>query len=246
MKLNILTYNIHKGFDWRNKNYFLKEIKDLIKSSKANLVLLQEVVGLNSQYTKKGLIDSQLEFLADEIWPHYSYAKNAVYKHGHHGNMILSQLPIQTWVNINLSTNPFEKRGLLFCKIGLDSKNYFYAGCTHLNLLPQGRSLQFNLIKKYIQTLNLSENRPLVLAGDFNDWNKHASQILKKDLLLTENFHSEHKAYAKTYPAIYPVLSLDRIYTKNLKIIKSYVFPKHGTHFSDHLPLYSEVLFSEN
>ncbi len=247
MKLKILTYNIHKGFDWGNKNYFLKEIKELIQSTGANLVLLQEVVGQNSDYAKKGLIDSQLEFLAHEVWPHYSYAQNAVYDHGHHGNMILSQFPIQSWTNINLSTNPLEKRGLLICKINLDADNFFYVACTHLNLLPQGRLHQIEIIKNHIQSLNLPEKTPLVLAGDFNDWNKKASHILKKELHLTENFYSQHKAYAKTFPATYPVLSLDRIYTKNCKILKSYVVAKSSkNHFSDHLPLYSEVLLNED
>lgn len=246
MKLKLLTYNIHKGFDWRNKNYFLKEIKDLINSTGANLVFLQEVVGQNSQYTKNGLIDSQLEFLADQVWPHYSYAQNAVYTHGHHGNMILSQLPIQSWENINISTNSIEKRGLLICKIGLNADNFFYVACTHLNLLPHDRIRQFELIKMHIESLNLSKKTPLILAGDFNDWNKKASHILKKDLHLTENFYSEHKTYAKTFPAFYPVLNLDRIYTKNLKILKSYVVTNpSGNHFSDHLPLYSEVLLNE-
>lgn len=246
MKIKILTYNIHKGFDWTSKKYFLKEIKELIRSSGANLVLLQEVVGQNSMYKKKGLIDSQLEFLADGIWPHFSYAKNSVYNHGHHGNMILSQLPIQSWKNIDISTNRFEKRGLLICKIAKTLNHTFYAACTHLNLLPQGRLQQYELIKQTIQSLDIPAKTPLVLAGDFNDWNKKASTVLKNDLQMTEAFFNQHKTYAKTYPALYPMLSLDRIYIKNFKILDSYVLEKSAqTHFSDHLPLYSEVLFNE-
>jgi endonuclease/exonuclease/phosphatase family metal-dependent hydrolase len=90
MILKVLSYNIHKGFDWNNKNYFLKEIKDFIKTLDVDIVFLQEVVGKNTHLEKSGLIDTQFEFLADELWPHYSYAHNAVYDHGHHGNLILS------------------------------------------------------------------------------------------------------------------------------------------------------------
>ncbi|MBC7742165.1 MAG: EEP domain-containing protein, partial [Bdellovibrionaceae bacterium] len=61
MKLKILSYNIHKGFDWGKRNYFL-----------------QEVVGQSDKYKEKGLIDTQFEFLADSIWEHYSYARNAL------------------------------------------------------------------------------------------------------------------------------------------------------------------------
>ena len=90
MKLKILTYNIHKGFDWGKKNYFLDDIKKLIKTSKANLVFLQEVVGENHHYKRRGLIDKQFEFIAYSVWTHFSYAQNAVHDHGHHGNLILS------------------------------------------------------------------------------------------------------------------------------------------------------------
>ena len=108
MQLKVLTYNIHKGFDWNNRNYFLNDIKNLIRTSQADIVLLQEVVGQNTQYKKKGLIDAQFEFIADSVWPHYSYAKNAVFDHGHHGNLVLSQYPIQAWEQVNISTNFIE------------------------------------------------------------------------------------------------------------------------------------------
>ncbi len=39
-------------------------------------------------------LDSQFAFLADEIWPHFAYGKNAIYSAGHHGNAILSKHPI--------------------------------------------------------------------------------------------------------------------------------------------------------
>jgi endonuclease/exonuclease/phosphatase family metal-dependent hydrolase len=91
---------------------------------------------------EKGLIDSQFEFLSDTLWPHFSYAQNALYDHGHHGNLILSKFPIENWENINLSTNPFEQRGMLVCKIKLPHlpDKSFYAACLHLDLLHKGRT----------------------------------------------------------------------------------------------------------
>lgn len=248
MKLKVLTYNIHKGFDWKKKNYFLKDIKDLIKRSHANIVLLQEVVGQNKFYQKKGLIDSQFEFIADSVWPHYSYGKNAVYDHGHHGNLILSKFPIKSWENVDISTNHFEKRGLLVCKVEIPDihHKYLHIICAHLGLTNSGRNEQYSMIKEYIDSLNLPPKAPLVLAGDFNDWNKLATHILEKKLHLVEVYKKQHGGFARTFPAALPFLSLDRIYVRNLKVLDSYVLPKtEKMHFSDHLPLMGEVCLNE-
>jgi endonuclease/exonuclease/phosphatase family metal-dependent hydrolase len=251
MLIKILSYNIHKGFDWNNKNYFLKEMKEFIKSSQADIVFLQEVVGKNSKYEEKGMIDSQFEFLADQLWPHFSYAHNAVYDHGHHGNLILSKFPIESYENIDLSTNGWEKRGLLICKIILPSCNnikgkFFYAACSHLNLLHSGRILQYQNIKKNILLKNGDHNTPIIIAGDFNDWNKKSTQVFENDLGMQEVHKTIHGNFAKTFPAIYPILCLDRIYVKNLTVKSSTILGPKKTHnflnhLSDHLPLYCEV-----
>ncbi|MDO9184355.1 MAG: endonuclease/exonuclease/phosphatase family protein [Bacteriovorax sp.] len=251
MLVKILSYNIHKGFDWKNKNYFLKEMKEFIRTSNADIVFLQEVVGKNNKYQEEGIIDSQFEFLADQLWPHFSYGRNAVYDHGHHGNLILSKYPIESFENIDLSTNDWEKRGLLLCKVVLPSSNdkpnnYFYAACSHLNLLHSGRSLQYQKIKEHIQLHTNNSKTAIILAGDFNDWNKQSDLIFEDNLGMTEVHKAIHGNHAKTFPAVYPLFCLDRIYVKNFTIKSSIVLkPKKNknifTHLSDHLPLYCEV-----
>lgn len=227
------------------QNYFLQDMKELINSSGADLVFLQEVVGKNEFYKKKGLVDSQFEFLADSLWSHYSYAQNALYDHGHHGNLILSRFPIESWENINLTTNALEKRGLLVCKIQLPHlhQKSIYAACAHLDLLHSGRKLQYEMIKKKILSLDLSDNPPLVIAGDFNDWNKKSTLIFEQELGMTEAYKKIHGDFAKTFPAGFPMLSLDRIYVKNLEVVTSHIIerPAHQNHFSDHLPIFCEL-----
>lgn len=248
MKLKILSYNIHKGYDRGNKNYFLDEIKQLIKASEADIVFLQEVVGKNDRYKKKGLIDSQFEFLADSIWSHYSYAKNALYDHGHHGNLILSRFPIVSWENVNITTNALEKRGFLVCKIDIPHFNnkHLYVACAHLDLLERGRKVQYQTIKKKILSLDVTAHDPLIIAGDFNDWNKKCTAVFEGDLGMKETHKITHGKFAKTFPASFPVLTLDRIYVKNLNVVKSQVLrQKANKNFSDHLPLFCELEFNE-
>lgn len=245
MKLRILTYNIHKGYDWKMRNYFLSDMRSLINSAHADIVFLQEVVGKNNIYKKKGLIDSQFEFLADTVWPHYSYAKNSLYDHGHHGNLILSRYPIESWENIDLTTNVLEKRGFLICKIQLPHlhKKNIYAACVHLDIFHSGRKQQYQMIKNKIQSLDFFDKTPLIIAGDFNDWNKKADIVFENELGMQEVHKEKHGYYAKTFPAGFPILSLDRIYIKNLKVINANIFFRlaHQNHFSDHLPIFSEV-----
>ena len=250
MNLKILSYNIHKGYDWKMQKYFLQDMKELINTSEADIVFLQEVVGKSDVYKKKGLVDSQFEFLADTVWPHYSYAQNALYDHGHHGNLILSRYPIESWENINLTTNALEKRGLLVCKIQLPApfNKSIYAACVHLDLLHFSRKLQYQMIKNKIKSLELSENPPLILAGDFNDWNQKSSTVFEGELRMKEAFKTLHGSFAKTFPAGFPILCLDRIYVRNLDVIKSYIFhrPEHQNHFSDHLPIFCELSMEVN
>lgn len=258
MKLKILSYNIHKGFDWKNKNFFLAEMKELIRSSEADIVFLQEVVGENQKFKNNGHIDSQFEYLANEIWPHFSYAQNAVYDHGHHGNLILSKFPIESFQNIDISTNKWEKRGLLICKIFLPEEcqskiPFFYAACSHLNLLHSGRILQYQKIKAQIllqKQVDHLQNIPFILAGDFNDWNQKATHVFENELHMKEVHKTLHGKFAKTFPSAFPILCLDRIYIKNMTIQKAHILSpinisKPLGHLSDHLPLYCEVEINE-
>ncbi len=224
MNLKVLSYNIHKGFNWNNKKYFLQDIKSLIEQSGADLVFLQEVVGQNQSYQKQGLIDAQFEYLAESIWPHHSYGANAIYDHGHHGNLILSKYPLETIENINISTNALEKRGLLVCKVKIPNTDItINAACTHLDLLHRGRSQQYQLIKNKVLTMDI-QNEPLIVAGDFNDWNQQSYDIYETHLDMKETYKHTHRNYAKTFPAAFPVMSLDRIYVKNVKILSAEIF----------------------
>lgn len=240
MKIKLVSYNIHKGFDPLNQKFILEDIRELIRKTHADIVCLQEVVGRNEKLNDRGHIDNQIEFLADEFWSHYSYAKNAVYDHGHHGNLVLSKYPIDEFKNLDLSTNKYEQRGLLVCKLRLpDVDKKLTVMTTHLNLTHKGRAQQYGEIRN---ELNHHGGEPILLAGDFNDWNKRASTLLEGALGFEETHKKVKGAYAKTFPAFYPFLPLDRIYARNLNILDARVLEvPHKMKLSDHLPLYTEV-----
>ena len=240
----LLSYNIHKGFNAGNRNFILNRIKESIQAVQADVVCLQEVVGhplKDSTKIENWPTNAQFEFLADQVWSHYSYGKNAAYQQGHHGNAVLSQFPIVSWINEDVSSSRRDRRGLLHTVMNVPSEHRsIHVICIHLALLEKGRRSQLNKLKKRIQAL-VPPDAPLVIAGDFNDWRENVDKVLTSDLGLQEAFLTTRGNHAATFPAWFPMLKLDRIYYRNLKLISADVLQnKIWRGLSDHLPILAE------
>lgn len=243
----ILTYNIHKGFDLANRQFILHDIRDELRAADVDLVFLQEIHG--EQQRHEGRLDnwpavSQYEFLADQLWPHYAYGKNAIYTSGHHGNAILSKHPFERWENINLSNIRRASRSLLHGVIRYpDDGSCLHILCVHLDLVGFERRRQLRIVKRHIRD-HIPANEPLILAGDFNDWSGRLRTGLEHEMNLREAFKSHYGHYAKTYPSLYPVLRMDRIYYRGLKLLDCASYTgQPWKRLSDHSPLYAEFSY---
>ena len=239
MKIRAMTYNIHKGFCYYSRQYVLEKLRDSLHEVNADVVFLQEVMGVHPELEDQFEISSQFEFLADSVWPHFSYGKNAVYSSGNHGNAILSKFPVEDYSNLNISTNRFEKRGLLHTKLNIDQK-VLHLFCLHFDLRETGRVQQLQTLMSEL-SLKVGENDPVIVAGDFNDWR----QKLSEELILKMNFSEIGLAtfghHLKTFPAWWPFWSMDRMYARNLEINSAQVLKeKKWRQLSDHLPLLAE------
>jgi endonuclease/exonuclease/phosphatase family metal-dependent hydrolase len=185
---------------------------------------------------------SQYAIIAGNDYLTQCYGKNAEKKNGHHhGNALISSLKIKKWCNLNISTNKFEQRGCLhgefeFSRETAKSQS-LHALCVHLDLLERGRMRQLHYIIEYIES-EISREDPLVLAGDFNDWNDQATRILSSHLGVKEVFLDLFGSHALTFPSRLPLLKLDRIYTRGL--IASYARVLNEPIWrsrSDHVPI---------
>jgi endonuclease/exonuclease/phosphatase family metal-dependent hydrolase len=86
---------------------------------------------------------------------------------------------------------------------------------------------------------------PLIVAGDFNDWQGRAERYFAQNLDVHEVFKQTSGKYAKTFPAWRPLLSMDRIYSRGLSLVSCKCL--HGTPWrklSDHIPLMAEFEIS--
>lgn len=246
LNMKVLTYNIHKGFTATNLRFVLAQIKASIREANADILCLQEVLGEHNGHRQSvpGYPpSSQFEFLADEVWPHFAYGKNAVYSEGHHGNAVLSKYPIESWRNIDISTNLRERRGLLHVKICLPGGRFLHAFSCHLNLFGDARRRQVEQICEYLAQ-NTDRQDAVILAGDFNDWQRSLSPLLRRGAGLEDAFQRLKGYPAKTFPSALPMLTLDRIYYRNLTPRAAEVFEgKLWAKLSDHLALAAEFKF---
>lgn len=247
MKIRILSYNIHKGFTIGNTDFILEQIRNAMREVNADVLFLQEVLGDHND-SRCRIPDwetaIQFEYLADTVWPHFAYGKNAIYSEGHHGNAILSKFPIVDWSNKLISTNRFEQRGLLKARVQIPQleKEIILAN-THLDLTQGGRDQQAKMI---IEDLKQEADTPWVLLGDFNDWNKKISKRIETELNVQEAFKTLHGRYPATFPSMLPVLSLDRVFMNKMMPTKAITLKDgHWKKLSDHLPLYVEMDVTE-
>jgi endonuclease/exonuclease/phosphatase family metal-dependent hydrolase len=244
MQLKILTYNIHKGFTSFNREFVLDELRSALRSTQADFAFLQEVVGDHEGHkttVKKWPTQPQFEFLADTVWPHYAYARNAVYPRGHHGNVILSRFPILSYDQENLSTNSMEHRGLLHCIVDLPAKGRIHLVCLHLGLTQGGRNQQLDQLSRRIA--KLPEAEPLIVGGDFNDWRGRVSPVLSTRHGLREVNEVAHGKKAKTFPSRLPLLAVDRIYFRGFELKAASVL-REGVfrELSDHAAVFATLM----
>lgn len=237
--LSLITYNIHKGFGLGKVRFLLPEMRAALSTLNPDFVFLQEVQGEHKRREKRinAWPDSpQFEYIAEEIWPHFLYAKNAIYQSGHHGNAILSKYVFDRFENFNLSSMNRASRSILHGQIKIGT-NTVHLLCVHLGLFKAERAVQYRtLMKRISEAIPITE--PMIMAGDFNDWRHHLSPLLAKELGVKEAFYSVNGKHARSFPAIKPALCVDRIYYRGMQVADVHCLKgKPWRTLSDHVPL---------
>jgi endonuclease/exonuclease/phosphatase family metal-dependent hydrolase len=223
----------------------LHDLREAVRAVGADVVFLQEVLGRHARHLTRFVNWPSVphyEFLADSMWPEFAYGRNAVYPHGHHGNAVLSKFPITHYENHDVSVTGPEKRGLLHCVLEVpDLGKEVHAICVHLSLKEAHRRKQLDALCRMVLS-EIPQDAPVVVAGDFNDWRRNAHHVLEHCAGLHEVFLRAHGKAARTFPARWPVLQLDRIYVRNTAVHTPVALPRGPwSHLSDHAPLVAEI-----
>lgn len=238
--LRVASYNIHKGESAARLSAVLGPMREALLLLGADLVLLQEVMGEGGAGVRES--EAQFEFLAESIWPHFAYGKNAVYTGGHHGNAILSKHPIVYWENEDVSGSRVERRGLLHAAVKVPGLGLpLHVICLHLSLFEATRRAQLEALCRRVAKV-VPAGAPLVIGGDFNDWRGRATAVLEKELGCREAHTARNGGHARTFPGWLPLLALDRIYYRGLECGAAWVGEgRPWSELSDHLPLVAEL-----
>jgi endonuclease/exonuclease/phosphatase family metal-dependent hydrolase len=207
--LNVVTYNIHKGYSPGNRRLSLRHMRDALHGVGPDLVLAQEVMG-----------------------------SNAAHAGGDHGNAILSRYPITAWENIDISEHRLEQRGILHAEIAVPGiEASVHVCCTHLNLLHHHRRRQIATLAARIHDA-VPDGCPLIIGGDFNDWRTWVTGELYRRIGVRDAHLDTRGSHARTFPSWRPLLALDRIYVRGLEILESRVLDTASWRaLSDHLGL---------
>ena len=244
--LHIATYNIHKGLSFFKRRLVIHEVREHLRLIDADILFLQEVQGGHTSQARRFVnwpAQPQHEFIADSVWTDFAYGRNAVYDAGHHGNAVLSRFPILHWDNVDISEHRFEGRGMLHCEVqvpGWDSA--LHCVCVHLGLMAHHRSRQMRALRLRIERL-VPRDAPLIVAGDFNDWARHAADELARPLEMREVFEHTYGRPARSFPAALPVFQLDRIYVRGFDVKQARVHHGHSwARISDHAALTSTIV----
>lgn len=261
MKLRIATYNIHKGvMGLRKPALTIHALREQIHAIDADMVFLQEVQGRHDKYAARfgnWPADAQHDFLSreqtavDDLLGHVSqryfsvYGMNAVYPHGHHGNALLSKHEIDWSVNEDVSDHRLESRGLLHCRV-LSPAGPVHALVVHFGLLGRSRVRQADLLVRHVKA-HVPDGVPMVIAGDFNDWQRKLGPVLGTGLGLQEAVPLAKpgwmgRAQSASFPSQFPVLGLDRVFCRGFKITKADVLVgQQWSKLSDHSPFVVEL-----
>jgi endonuclease/exonuclease/phosphatase family metal-dependent hydrolase len=243
-KLRVVTLNIHKGLSTFNRRMVIHELREGLRELKPDLVFLQEVQGHNHRHARRFEAwpeGSQHEFLAGDELKHV-YGRNRIHQYGHYGNAILSRHAVVSFANEDISDHRFERRGMLHTVVRVPgwSRN-LHCVCVHLSLHERGRRRQLDAIGERLAEL-ASMRMPIIVAGDFNDWRQRATRILEERLGMTEVAKASGGRNFRTFPSVLPLLHLDRIYVRGLKVLSARV---HGgapwSLLSDHLAVSAEL-----
>lgn len=231
--LRLLTLNAHQGFNALRRRRLLHEIRAALRASAADLVFLQEVGGDHGEAGP----EEHYEMLAEQVWPQYAYGRNAVVRGGHQGNAVLSKHPISHWRNVDVSVGRAEPRGLLHCVIDFGGTP-LHAVCVHLGLRETHRRHQVDRLLDLIDAVPRTD--PLVVAGDFNDWRGKVHRRLVAVPGLQEASR-DGTAPARTFPAWWPLLRIDRIYVRHLRHRAVPLPRRPWSALSDHVPVAADV-----
>lgn len=224
----LLTYNIHGGIGTDGR-FDIGRTSSVIAETTPDLVALQEVNFWKQQ-------DASHDCFEEIAGVFGGYAKIALTmdtEERAYGNMLLSRWPISRSNVLDISMPGREPRNAIRADIDTPAGPVRLMA-THLGLRFWERRQQALLLAKALEYIGPDA---AFVAGDFNDWRpiRDISSTLHKEMV--------NVGRRRTWPAGFPIFSLDRILKRrSMETVTSSAFKSRlSRQASDHLPLIADV-----
>jgi endonuclease/exonuclease/phosphatase family metal-dependent hydrolase len=237
--LRVATYNIHKGVQGLGpaRRLEIHNLAQAVHRLNADIVCLQEVRAFNHHMQRRFAhwpVQGQAQVLAPKGFE-VLYRTNAITRHGEHGNALLSRWPVLHHGHQDVSDHRFEQRGLLHAVLSLEGTPV-HVVVLHLGLVHASRLRQVQRLGQFVAH-HVPAEAPLIVAGDFNDWESRLHQPMAQ-----LGLHTFDQQRLATFPSRLPLLGLDRIYSRGLRPVQAHVpRGREWARMSDHLPLVGEL-----
>lgn len=225
-RLVLASYNVHRcvGLDGRLDP---GRIARVIRELDADVVALQELEERDGSEQALGALARAAGY---EVFAGPTLER----EDGRYGNVVLTRLPARPLARHDLSVAGREPRGALELAVRGPAGDLRLVA-THLGL---GRRERRSQIRRLLALLESTSDAPLALLGDMNEW-----------LPLGRSLRSLQRRLGPcpalpTFPALRPVLALDRIW-----VLPASVVVRRRVHrsalarrASDHLPITVELV----
>jgi endonuclease/exonuclease/phosphatase family metal-dependent hydrolase len=195
--IRVVSYNIHKGRSALGNRESLNELRLGLYGLRPDLVFLQEVQGRNEQHSKQ---HAQHESLAAALRLNVAYGCNAIRDRTDHGNALLSRYEILDHENQDISDHRLEQRGLLHARVLIDDRPV-HCFVVHLGLFAGSRTRQITALMERIAQ-QVPDHEPILIAGDFNDWNDRLAPLFVQQLGVVEVFANAPRSHGGELPRL--------------------------------------------
>lgn len=166
--VKVMSYNIHHANPPSQPGIInLDTIAAIIRQQAPDFVALQEV---DVRTKRSGTGIDQAAYLAQKLGMHHFFAKAIDYEGGEYGVAVLSKHPIKAAEKLALpieAGSGAEPRVVAKTTVTLPNKEDIVFASTHLDFRSNSPSRQLQ-VQEIIRIFQ-AEQKPVILAGDFND-----------------------------------------------------------------------------
>ena len=211
-----------------------KRIAEVLKQIDADIIALQEVVGMDEAAREH----NQVHAIAEELGFDFRIGENRRHRGAAYGNAVLTRLPIVSDHNHDLTFRRYEPRGCLEVTIKPQTaRTALQIFNVHLGTGFFERRYQAHRLFEVIA----GDSSPRIVLGDFNEWTRGLTTKLFSHHLNSAE-PEQRVGRTRTYPGVFPLLHLDHIYYNSL--LKLDQISVHRSRLalaaSDHLPIVAD------